>query len=210
MDETENLYLQNWVKLLVENAERTLTNSLFNAFLLNSKTFDIFSSWFLLITGAIFTLLVSNLEAIKLIATAFTILSFFYLMMASAIFGVIAKYCSIMIGILYSVSKAIAEDFPKILGNFENEKGKIVEVAKQSQKQIEVNIDLKKVLQPFIEQFPKLLHRRFWKSFEEGKKDPLANHKKATRYVLRHAFYTTMQIILFIVALLIFMKNINL
>lgn len=210
MNETENPYLENWTKLVVENTERTLTNSLFNAFLLNSKTFDIFSSWFLLITGAIFTLLVSNLEAIKHITTPFTIMFFFYLMMASAIFGVIAKYCSIMIGILYSVSKAIAEDFPKILGDFENEKEKIAEVAKLSKKQIEVNIDLKKVLQPFIEQFPKLLHRHFWKSAEEGKKDPLVNHKKATKYVLRHAFYTTIQIILFIAALLIFMKNINL
>ena len=210
MNETENPSLENWAKLTIENTERTLTNSIFNAFLLNSKSFDIFSSWFLLITGAIFTLLVSNLEAIKHIVTPFTIILFFCLMIASAIFGVIAKYCSIMIEILYSIPKAIEKDFPRILDGFENEKEKIIEVAKQSKKQIEVNIDLKKVMQPFIEQFPKLLHRHFWKSFEEGKKDPLVNHKKATKYVLRHAFYATIQIILFIVALLIFMKNINL
>ena len=210
MNKIQNTSLENWAKLTVENTEKTLTKSLFNAILLNSKTFDIFSSWFLLVTGAMFTLLVSNLEPIRCIVDSFTITLFLFSMLASAIFGVIAKYCSIMIEILYNISKTLEKDFPQILSTFEIEKEKIEDMAKQSKKQIEVNINLEKVMRPVIEQYPKLFHRFFWKSVEAGKKDPLLNYKKATRYLLRRSFYVTIQIIFFIASLLFFVKNINL
>jgi len=210
MNERQNTPLENWARLTVENTENTLTKSLFNAILLNSKTFDIFSSWFLLITGAIFTLLISNLEAIRDIVDSFTISFFLFSMLASAIFGVIAKYCSIIIEILYNISKTVEKNFPQILNDFENEKEKIEKVAKESNKKIEVNINIEKALRPLIEQFPKLFHKFFWNSFEDGKKDLLLNHKKAAKYLLRRAFYATIQIIFFIVALLFFVKNVNL
>ena len=166
MNQTQNSPLKKWVKLTVENTENTLTKSLFNAILLNGKAFDVFSSWFLLVTGAIFTLLVPNFEAIKHIVDSFTITLFLFLMIASVIFGVIAKYCSITIEVLYNISKAVEKDFPQILTDFENEKEKIEEVAKQNKEIVEINIDLKKVMRPLIQQFPKLYHRFFWKSFE--------------------------------------------
>lgn len=49
----QSKHLKNWAKITVENTQTNLTKSLFDAILLNSKSFDTFSSWFLLVTPAL-------------------------------------------------------------------------------------------------------------------------------------------------------------
>ncbi len=202
-------YLENWASSLIENTERELSRELFRSMLLNSRSWDIFSSWILLVTGATFALIIPNLESLKNLVSLINIKLFLFLLLGSSVFGIIAKYFSTIIEVLLNITVAIESQFLQILNRFETEKTNIENSAKQSALEINVEIDIKRVIQPIVDQFPKIYHHFIWKALEEGKKDLLLNYKKATKYTLIRGFCITIQIIFFIMAVLVFAVNIK-
>lgn len=202
--------LKKWTNNLIEDTERNLSKEVFKSILLNNRSMDIFSSWILLISGATFTLVIPNLESIKNLIGLINIQTFLYLMLISSIFGILAKYCFIIADIFFNVTIALESRFPQIINKFESEKTKIINIANQNSLSIKnIEIDAKRVMQPIIDQFPKIYHRFMWKVFNEGKKDLLLNYKKAAKFSLKGNFYMTMQIIFLVVAILIFAINIK-
>jgi hypothetical protein len=209
MNEQKQAYLKNWASILTDNTERDLSKEAFKSMLLNSRSWDIFSSWILLISGATFTLIIPNLELLKNLMSLVNIKFFLLLLLGSSVFGVIAKYFSTAIEVLLNITIAVEGQFLQILNRFETEKTKIENSAKQDNLEINVEIDIKRVVQPIINQFPKFYHRFLWKALEAGKKDLLINYKKATKYTLIRGCCITIQIAFFIIAVLIFAVNIK-
>ncbi|MCF7872874.1 MAG: hypothetical protein K9L80_01535 [Candidatus Omnitrophica bacterium] len=209
MNDQEKSNLINASQGLIKNTEDDITRELFRSLLSHSKSWDNFSSWILLISGSTFALIIPNLNSLKNLVSPINMQWILLLLLISSFFGVIAKYFSKLIEGLFGVTSTLENQLPIVIKKYKKEKNKIDNLAQKNNVNIKTDIDLKKVMQTIVNQFPKIYHKFMWNSFEQGKKDVLLNYKKTTRLVLRRGFYITMQIVFLVASIFILAANIK-
>jgi hypothetical protein len=192
---------------LKNKTEEELTKELFKSSLLNIKAWDQFSSLLLLILGAVLALIIPNLSAIKDIMCLSSIRWVLFLLLMSSISGLAAKYYFAAAHAVSGVTVTLENEFPKILSKF-NAKKKELELMAPEEK-VNININVKAVIQPIIDQYPKFCHKFLWKLFEKGKDDILLNYKRITKYALLASLFITLQIFFFILVIIFIMINLK-
>ena len=201
--------LNNWANLNNKNAEIGFTEALFTGVLVSSSIIDKFSTWLLAGSGATAALMIANLDKLSPVIGVTTFRQSIYILVISALFGFLAKYKSINCQIIFSTGEEIKKRILPVLKVHEEDEEKIESMAKEYEIEVNTKIDIEFVIKEYCRAFPKIMHSRLLRDFNQGINDRLAQGRKSANGLFWQGNYTVLQFFTFLGFLLLAVQNIN-
>lgn len=190
--------LIEWNRLNRSNAENDVADALFVGTLSGTHQIDRFSSWLLAGIGATAALFVTGISSILpyLSETGFYIGG--AVLVASGVFGLLSKLRALQAQVALAQILELKERLGPVLDRHEEQEEKIQEHARQRGISLETEIDINRVVSIYLEAFPRILHKRLIREFNDGVADRHASLKKATRSLFYQGVFAGLQSISFV------------